>query len=166
MVYLALPIDHVDCTGIFCHGTFIFVLLINWYTIRHLYGNITQYAYMHVHVTNCMMTSSNGNKIPRYWPFVLRIHRSPVNSPYKGQWRGALVFSLICVWINGWENNREADYLRRYRAHYDVIVMCNIRSCMASERCVIFHLIKINCFKNKFYRRGKLVLANSWHFLN
>ena len=30
---------------------------------------------------------------------------------------------LICVWINGWENNREAGDLRRYRAHYDVIVM-------------------------------------------
>ena len=24
----------------------------------------------------------------------------PVNSPHKGQWRGALMFSLICVWIN------------------------------------------------------------------
>ena len=36
------------------------------------------------------------------------IHRSPVNSPHKGQWRGALMFSLICVWINGWVNNHEA----------------------------------------------------------
>ena len=60
---------------------------------------------------------------PRYWPFVRRIHRSPVNSPHKGQCRRALMFSLICVWINGWVNNREAGYLRRYRAHYDVIVM-------------------------------------------
>ena len=33
---------------------------------------------------------------PRYWPFVRGIHRSPVNSPHKGQWRGALMFSLIC----------------------------------------------------------------------
>ena len=60
---------------------------------------------------------------PRYWPFVRGIHRSPVNSPHKGQWRGALMFSLICVWIIGWVNNREAGDLRRYRAHYDVIVM-------------------------------------------
>ena len=35
---------------------------------------------------------------PRYWPFVRGIHRSPVNSPHKGQWRGALIFSLICAW--------------------------------------------------------------------
>ena len=60
---------------------------------------------------------------PRYWTFVRGIHRLPVNSPHKGQWRGSLMFSLLCVWINGWVNNREAGYLRRYRAHYDVIVM-------------------------------------------
>ena len=35
------------------------------------------------------------------------------------------MFSLICVWINGWVNNREAGDLRRYRAHYDLIVMYN-----------------------------------------
>ena len=60
---------------------------------------------------------------PRNWPFVRGIHRSPVNSPHKGQWRGYLMFSLICVWINGWANNREAGDLRRYRAHYGVTVM-------------------------------------------
>ena len=31
---------------------------------------------------------------PRYWPFVRGIHRSTVNSPHKGQWHGALVFSF------------------------------------------------------------------------
>ena len=60
---------------------------------------------------------------PRYWPFVRGMRRSPVNSPQKGQWRGALMFSLICTRINGWVNNREAGDLRRYRAHYDVTVM-------------------------------------------
>ena len=62
-------------------------------------------------------------KNPRYWPFVRGIHRSPVNSPHKGQWRGLLMFSFICTWIDGWVNNGEAGGLRRYRAHYDVIVM-------------------------------------------
>ena len=60
---------------------------------------------------------------PRYWPFVRGIYQSPVNSPHKSQWRGALMFTLICTRINGWVNNREAGDLRRYRAHYDVIVM-------------------------------------------
>ena len=46
-----------------------------------------------------------------------------VNSPHKGQWRGALMFSLICVWINAWVNNPEAGDLRRHRGHYDVTAM-------------------------------------------
>ena len=58
-----------------------------------------------------------------YWPFVRGIHRLPVNSPHKGQWRGALMFSLICSHAIGWVNNREAGDLRRYRAHNDDIVM-------------------------------------------
>ena len=60
---------------------------------------------------------------PRYWPFVRGIHRSPVNSPHKGQWHGAFMFPLICTWINRWVNNRKSGDLRRYRAHYNVIVM-------------------------------------------
>ena len=47
----------------------------------------------------------------------------PVNSPHKGQWRGALMLSFICVWINDWVNNREAGDLRCHRGHYDVNVM-------------------------------------------
>ena len=61
---------------------------------------------------------------PRDWPFVREIHRSPVNFPHKGQWRGALMFSLVYAWINDWVNNREAGDLRRQHGHYDVIVMC------------------------------------------
>ena len=67
--------------------------------------------------------------VPRYWPFVRGIHRSLVNSPNrgKGQWRGALMFSSICAWPNGWVNNQDSDDLRRCRAHYDVTVMwCRI----------------------------------------
>ena len=64
---------------------------------------------------------------PRYLPFVRGIHRSPVNSPHKGQWRGALMSSLICAWINGWVNTRNAGYLRRHHAHYDVILVFLIK---------------------------------------
>ena len=60
---------------------------------------------------------------PRYWPSVWGIHWSTMNSPHKGQWRGALMFSLICAWTNGRINNRDAGALRRHRAHYNVTVM-------------------------------------------
>ena len=45
------------------------------------------------------------------------------NSPHKDQWRGLLMFTLICARINGWVNNREAGDLRCHRANYDIIVM-------------------------------------------
>ena len=60
---------------------------------------------------------------PRYWPFVREIHRSPVNSPHKGQWRRALMFSVICARINGWVNNLGAGEKRRHRTHCDVAIM-------------------------------------------
>ena len=50
---------------------------------------------------------------------------SPISglSPQKGQWRRALMFSLICARINNWVKNREAGDLRCRRAHYDDSVM-------------------------------------------
>ena len=60
---------------------------------------------------------------PYYWPLMQGIYWSPVNSPKKGQWRRALMFSSICTWMNGWVNNGEAGDLRRHRTHYGVIVM-------------------------------------------
>ena len=63
----------------------------------------------------------NWKHIPRYWPFVREIQRSPVTSPHKGQWRGALMGFFICARINGCVNNREAGDLRRHCAVYDVM---------------------------------------------
>ena len=60
---------------------------------------------------------------PRNWPFVRGIYGSPVDSPHKGQWRRALIFSLIWAWTNGWSNNRDASDLKRHRAHYNITVM-------------------------------------------
>ena len=48
-----------------------------------------------------------------------------VTGPLCGEFTGhrALMFSLICAWINGSENNREAGDLRCQRPHYDITVM-------------------------------------------
>ena len=69
--------------------------------------------------------------------FVPGIHRSPVNSPHKGQWRATLMFSLICAWKNGWVNTREAGALRCHHAHYDVIVMWRGRKCNAFNHLLL-----------------------------
>ena len=72
---------------------------------------------------------------PRYWPFVWGIHRSPVNSPHKGQWRGALMFTLICARINCWVNNREAGDLRRNR-HRNACVHFSKYFPLLGQHCV------------------------------
>ena len=94
-------------------------------------SDLKQYSiwqYIHIAINNLVIKWIHDDVIkwkhfPRYWPFVRGIHRSLVNSPHKGKWRGALMFSLIYARINGWVNNGEAGDLRRHRAHYDVTVM-------------------------------------------
>ena len=88
-----------------------------WVWARHFVGNFKGY------LSNFHDDVIKWKHSMRYWPFVRGIHRSPLNSPHKGQWRGALMFSLICVWINDWVNNHEAGDLRRYCAHSDITVM-------------------------------------------
>ena len=57
----------------------------------------------------------------------LCVGKSPVTGEFPAQRPVMRDFdvSLICAWINGLVNNRDAGDLRRYRAHYeiDVIIM-------------------------------------------
>ena len=76
----------------------------------------------HVHDQNLYQHDDviKWKDFPWYWPFVRGIHRSTVNSPYKGQWRGSLMFSLMCARTHDWAN---AEDLTRHQAHHDVTVM-------------------------------------------
>ena len=51
------------------------------------------------------------------------IHRSPVDSTHKGQWREALVFPLICAWTNSCVSSQDAGDLRRHCTRSDVALM-------------------------------------------
>ena len=84
----------------------------------------------------------------RYWPFVREIHLSPVNSLHKGQWRGALMFSLICAWIYG---------LRRHRAHYDVIVMARPKRAKPLQAKILF----FNCAQDTLCPIS--IVYGTWH---
>ena len=96
----------------------------------------------------------------RYWPFVRRIHRWPVNSPHKCQWRGAFIFSFICAWVNGWVHNREADCLRRHRTHYDVTIIYWVKNLTKnaelSARYMILLIFVLCCGACGW-------LTSSWH---
>ena len=60
---------------------------------------------------------------PRHRPFVRGNPRYPVDFPHKGEWRGALMFSVICAWTNGWADNRNPGDLTRLCSHYNVIAI-------------------------------------------
>ena len=112
-----------------CTETWVYVA-VSW---QWPLGKYTRILSCCIVLSGCIVFSAAGvcnhgdvikwNYFQRYWPFVRGIHRSPVNSPHKDQWRRALMFSLIFAWINGWVYNGEAGDLRCHRAHYDVIVM-------------------------------------------
>ena len=72
------------------------------------------------------MTSSNGNI---FGINVLCEGNPPLTGgfPSMSQWRGALMFSLICAWTNAWANNLYDGHLRPHRAHYDATVMKDAR---------------------------------------
>ena len=74
-----------------------------------------------------MMTSSNGNISAL---LAICAGNSPVPGEFPAQRPVTRSFDvyLICVWINGWVNNREAGDLRPYRAHYDVTVMYEVQT--------------------------------------
>ena len=124
---------------------------------------------------------------PRYWTFVRGIQRSTVNFPHKGQWRGVLMFTLICARINGWVNNCDAGDLRRNRSHYDVIAMnllrfrpglcahplgsseLQLRGCDASTDVVSLsslHQLNTFCIDLKLtYQLSKLSFSRNFHVL-
>ena len=102
---------------------------------------------------------------PRYWPFVRGIHRSPVNSPHKGQWHGALMFCLICAWTNVWVSNRDAGDLRRHCTHYDVTVMHPPRQYTDAHTRPL-RLNGIFCWKKWIFIRRYTLIFATWDWFS
>ena len=84
---------------------------------------------------------------PRYWPFVRGIHRSPVNSPHKGQWRGAFMFSLICAWINDWVNTDVQSTMVRVMTWCCQAASHYLRQCWPRSKstCVVARPQSVKC---------------------
>ena len=127
-----IPLFFMDMISYLCPNDDLEDIVIKvaaFYTLIHQFLLVSPIGALFVQVVRSLVLHDDVIKwkhFPRYWPFVREIHRSPMNSPHKGQWRGALMFSLICVWIITWVNNREAGDSRRYHAYYDVTVMTRI----------------------------------------
>ena len=105
---------------------------------------------------------------PCYWSFVRGIHRSPVNSPHKSQWRGALIFSFICAWTNVSANNQDAGDLK---SHSNVL-QCSVRQGVVSEYITMLftHNMKTSWHGNTFRIADSLWQETTWsapsHCLN
>ena len=99
--------------------------------------------------------------LPRSWPFVWGIHRSPVNSPHKGQRRGGSMFSLIYAWINGWVTYREAADLGCHCTHYDVIVTI----CEFTLNPVLINLVFVCKRALVIQRILRAVSVTFWHLM-
>ena len=100
---------------------------------------------------------------PRYWPFVQGIHRWLVNSLHKGQWRGALMFYLICA-LNKWLSKQSRGWwfetpTRSLWRH------CNVLVCgrWVIEPCRILSMSVMSCRTLTFvfiiWHRGPLLLT-------
>ena len=132
----------------------------------------------HIHRYSCNRTVSFANTVqehynslhlyhddvikwkhfPRYWPFVRGIDRSPVNSPHKSQWRGALMFALICAVKKRLSKHSWGWWFETHRAHYDVIIIINpsIYSRERSKQCWLEILWISNIHS---------LISNWWHVL-
>ena len=85
--------------------------------------SVTKWVHRRIQICNGPWWRHQMETFSALLALVPGIHRSPVNFAHKGQWRGTLMFSLICASINGWVNSRKAGDLRRHLAHYDVTIM-------------------------------------------
>ena len=114
-----------------------------------------------------MMTTSNGN-IFGVTGHLWGESTWTVDSPHKGKWCGALMFSLICAWINDWANNQDAGDLRRHRTHYDGYcnVIFNTRSVMLkpmfNDAMLTSFTDMLTQFKHKLRHHIHLCGLNPW----
>ena len=84
--------------------------------------------------------------------------------PHKGQWRGALMFSLICAWANGWTSCGYAGDVSRHDAQYDVTVILRIKgprdvsSVMKSTGCVSMVCVCLDSWISLFFASCKSLI--------
>ena len=98
----------------------------------------------HEKVLRIMMTSPKGS-IFRVICLFQGSYWSLMDSPHKGQWRGALMFSLICAWTNGWTNNQDADDVSPLWRHCNDILekptVCHLARQLSVWRLVRVYIV-------------------------
>ena len=111
------------------------------------------YLTRHALRVNNMMTSSNKNIFRVIGPLC-------GNSPHKGQWRTALMFSLICAWTNGWVKNWDAGDLRRHRTQNDAIVITKYPNSIWPNVDIWHHTCRLAY--SRYWVAACRIQASSW----
>ena len=75
-------------------------MVFDWLTANTYHSNIAYLRGVHVQyrwsgAVSYVHDSVKWKQFPCYGTFVWGIHRSRVNSPHKGQWRGTFMFSFL-----------------------------------------------------------------------
>ena len=115
-----LAIRLVCFSGVF---PYVLVYSIDYHWFLSCTAVLLWHGLLPVKFSQYKMTSSNGNIFCLTGPLWGESTQSLVNSPHKGQRRGAWIFSFICTWTNRWGSNRDAGDLRCCHAHYDITAM-------------------------------------------
>ena len=114
----------------------------------HLFGGKPSHNWMlltYWYLAHIMMTSSNGNIFSVTGPLCGKFTGHRWISPHKGQWRGALMFSLICA-LNkrmskqswGWWFETPSHSLRRHynEVHTSAKMIRNMKTISFKEKCI------------------------------
>ena len=137
---LGLKLNHVSKRG---HWNQVGLGLLPWYLTRISSSHCEDDGKF----LETMFSCDLSKHFLLFWPFVRGIHQPPVNSPCKDQWPEALMFSLICTWINGWVNSQNASDLWHHHAHYDVTVMwyCEDLVCVSWDMRYVPSTLQLTC---------------------
>ena len=123
------------------------------------------HSYLEHSLWNCLQVHDDVFKwkhFPRYWPFVRGIHRSTVNSPHKGQWRGALMFSSVHPMIIRLSKQSWGWRFETLSRSLWLMMRSTLVQVMAGLRLAIGHYWNQCCISSiKSY--AKLIIGGSMH---
>ena len=131
----------------------------------HIEGLWCRNQLSHIWISNCITQNIVGCTWWRYQMETSSALLAICAGNFQGHWRGALMFSLICTWINHWVNNGEAGDFRRYRTHYDIIVMNYRETCLSNSPHLVsyptFWVIDFIAYLNTWLEHVRKISV--WH---
>ena len=129
-----------------CMGMCVFSFPISLVMIEKIYT--LSYYHHQIGSMNCyplFRVRSWNNGLRCMSLYILTIIEETGEFPHKGQWRWALMFSLITAWTNSWVNNRNPGDLRPIMTSLLWVI-----SCISLTGALWFHVLSLNLSNQNF----------------